>query len=444
MKERASGMANEHILESMGQHVFMVDPRGQGHGLAEYRFLDAYANKFFILTDSRGVFVSPKPVSPALVQYYGELGIDVARPANIIALEEQGEESSLLERSARSAEVMQQLAQRRGSVLVPYMVTPEVAAFARTNGLRLLADAEQVDVLSDKARFQEMLANYAAEIRSETGLDVGIPFGTSHAGERDKLLHVYKDLSGGGKRDVVVVRPKSASALGIFIHRASTGTVGFEAIVRGHFQPEDEVLVEAFVGHNHSPSMQGGAQTGSEYQHMYFGRQIITTQDAAGEGRVDYDGSQLPFGRHTVYVHPESLDRMMHVHRMMGRRFMTEQAVQGIGGFDSVANVTEQGILQSLQFTELNLHLPSSLSVYAASRKVYPDGFEGIADNVNIPLGDGQSVDTLMRQLAPHLIRRKGDYGMVPLNCSYANKVDMVFFARDAEHLAELRGKINL
>jgi hypothetical protein len=424
-------------VDFTGRQTFVIDPRTQGFGLAEYDFLDAYANKFFILSGSEGAFISPCLISDKLQGYYATLDLDVAASQNVIALEGDARQSSLVQRIGVDPRASELLAAKRGSFLIPYMMTEEAERFAQDYNLAPLQDAARTAQLADKSRFQSRVQTVSQDIEQQTGLDVAIDMRQFLSADRKLASASYAELSQGGRKDLVVVRPRSASALGIFVLRANEGIEGLRAILDGRFGPEEEVLLEEFVPHNHSPSMQG-VQTESGYQHLYFGRQVISID---GE-TVSYDSSQIPFGPETVPINPEALQKMNNIHKILGEELITEGGIQGIAGFDAIASVTSEGELDNFKLTELNLHLPSSVAIYAAMQKVFPSGFTGIAHNVNIPLQPGQSSADFLDEHRAQLIREKDTNGVFPLNTSYEDKVDVIAFAKDANRLNDLLEKL--
>jgi hypothetical protein len=248
----------------------------------------------------------------------------------------------------------------------------------------------------------------------------------------------YAELSQNGREDIVLVKPKSASALGIFVLRASRGMAGLEEILAAQFADDEEVLVEAFVEHNHAPSMQGARVPGSVYRQLYFGRQITVQQDE----RVEYGGSQIPFGPETVNVSPYDMQRLQAVHEALGDTILRDHQLSGIAGFDAVANISPEGVIQTLKMTEVNLHLPSSLAVYAAVSKLFPDGFRGVAHNCNVPLMPGQSAADFMHANREKLVSAQHTYGAFPLNASYTDKIDMIVLGKDAAHTQQLLGEL--
>ena len=433
---RGSG---ENYLDFISKQVFIVDPRGQGFGLRDYGFLDAYANKFFILAGNNGLFVSPRTIPNELLAYYDQLGIDTPLPENIITVEAEKDGTSLVDGISNNPAIGSILTQRRGGFVVPYMVTPEVEELARIHGLNMLVDSTTVGHMADKARFQEELAIISTDIAKDTGYDVAIPMSTFKADDRSSAGRLYSVLSREGTKDVVVIRPKSASALGIFMLRAGKGIDGLSEVLAEHFSEDDEVLIEEFIDHNHSPSMQGARQQTTDYMHLYFGRQIISSHG----DRFAYDSSQIPFGASTVPINIGDLGKMQEIHVALGESLIKAKGIAGVAGFDTVAQISEGGKVDNFKITELNLHLPSSLAVYAAIRKVFPDGFNGIAHNMNVPLQLNQTVHDFIRQSKGLLVGRKQEYGIFPLNLSYPDKIDIVVFAKDVEHLSQILGGIN-
>lgn len=425
----------ENDAHFMGDQIFLIDPRKQGFGLKSYGFLDAYANKFFILAGSGGVFISPKSIPSELLTYYAGLGIDIPSSDRIITLTKN--EESLVQDPLESPTVQKLISKKQGSFVIPYMITPEVEQSAYQNGLRVFTDAKRVDYMADKARFQEELTGIADDLKKETGYNIAIPFSTHKAGDLDSVMTSHQLLSGNDSKSVVVAKPKSASGLGIFIVQAGQGIDALKSILVAHFQEEEEVLLEQFVDHNHAPSMQGVRYPDTQYKHLYFGRQLISF---AGK-TITYDASQIPFGDKTVTVNSNVLDVMHRIHEVVGKRLVQQKGIAGVIGFDGLMDMSD-GQMKQLKLTELNLHLPSSIAVYVAITKLFPDGFEGIAHNVNISLKSGQSVDDFMRTHTSIFVKKKNSYGVFPLNLSYDDKVDIIIFAKDSEHLASLLGEI--
>lgn len=435
VEARASG---ENYLDFISKQVFIVDPRGQGFGLRDYGFLDAYANKFFLLSGAQGLFISPKEIPLELLAYYDQLGIDIPSSENIVTVEHGATDTTLVEGLKNNPVFDSMLAQRRGSFVIPYMVTPEVEGLARIHGLNTLVDSATVSYMADKARFQEELAALSFDIAKESGYDIAIPMSTFKADDRSSAERLYSILSRKGTKDVVVIKPKSASGLGIFILRAGKGIDGLSEVLVEHFSEDDEVLIEEFIDHNHSPSMQGARKPDTDYKHLYFGRQIISSH----EDRIVYDSSQIPFGTETVRIETYDLSKMREVHEAVGERLVQGKGIAGVAGFDTVAQISEGGKVENFKITELNLHLPSSLAVYAAISKVFPDGFNGIAHNMNVPLESDQTVHDFIRRSKDLLVGRKQEYGIFPLNLTYSDKIDIIVFAKDVEHLSQILGGI--
>lgn len=421
-------------LDFLGKQTFVVDPRNQGFGLREYGFLDAYANKFFILANSNGVFISPKAIPQQQLDYCAELGLDIPSSDHIFHLEDTQNTSPLTER-VKQDNNLQRVLTGGNNYVVPYMMTHEVEVLARQFNLNTLVKADTVTHLADKAHFQELLQGIQAAVLSETGLEIAIKAFKHQTDEREEIERSYVELSENGRNKVVIVRPKSASALGIFIVGPDEGIDGAKKVITQNFEPGEEILLEAFIQHNHSPSFQGIRAPGSEYQHLYFGRQIIAVKD----GRIEYEASQIPF----QMINQAGLEKMQHVHQLMGSLLLEPHSVSGIAGFDAVVNSQNQD-LTSMKLTELNLHLPSSVAVYAAMYKLFPEGFSGIAHNINIPLQGNQAVDEFIRNNRDGLIQKRGNYGMFPLNTSYTDKVDVIFFGKDEEHIQALQANIKI
>ncbi len=428
----------QDLVQFLGKQVFIVDPRGQGFGLKKYQFLDAYANKFFILSGSKGRFISPKRLSPELVARYRDLDLDIPDAHNILAYESNTHNESLIARMQNNAGMTSPSKTERG--IVPYMMTAEVERFARRNGFRVHIDAATVNHLADKAGFQQELRTLSQDIKKETGYDVSIPSDTFTAGNRTSAKHIYTAMSRDGKKDVVVVKPKSASALGIFKLRAGRGLTGLSKILDTHFADDEEVLLEEFVDHNHAPSMQGVRLPHGRYNHLYLGRQLITPEGDS----VTYSGSQIPFGPQTVAINPKDVEKMKAIHHMVGQKLIEDKGISAIAGFDALASIGRNRAIQTMKLTELNLHLPSSLAVYGALIKMFPEGFDGIAHNMNIPLRPGRTPDDFMRENAKLFCKKQQQYGLFPLNTSYEDKVDVIIFAKDKKHVEKIRGDIHI
>ncbi|HTE22253.1 MAG TPA: hypothetical protein VK674_04405 [Candidatus Limnocylindria bacterium] len=417
-------MANAE-LEFMGEQTFVVDPRSQGFGLSEHEFLDGYANKFFLLANHGGVFISPRTIPDRLLDYYNQLDLDMAQEGNIHSTEGLPVIAALEDRSQTEL-----VRVNNADHVIPYMVTAEVEDFASAQGLSTLADAPTTTYIADKANLQRELAAIHEDIAEHTGFDVAIPSAFFKAGDRFGASS-YDEMSQGGRRDVVVVKPQSASAMGIFVVRADAGSKGFREVLDKHFAEDEEVLLEEFIKHNHSPSMQGVRINDAAYRHLYMGRQIISLN----QGSVEYDASQIPFGPETVSIDPGDLTRIQAVHEALGETVIRDRDISGIAGFDGVAMIDDDGRVRDFKITELNLHLPSTVAVYAATSKLFPDGFEGIAHNVNVSLHPGQTHDALLGELGDDLIQEKQTYGFFPLNLSFPEKADMVIYAQDDQDL---------
>lgn len=422
-------------LSFIGDQTFVVDPRNQGMGLSSHEFLDGYANKFFILSGKQSTFISPREIPDALTDYFDSLGIDTATKNKTFALPPDAAGRPLTERLTTIPEITRTMEDGRGSIVIPYMVTPEVEAFAKNFGCWTFVDAATSNELADKEIFQRRLAEISDEIAQETGLDIAIPARSFIAGDRFQAGAAYKELSENGRKNVVLIRPKSASALGIFVVDVSRGINGVSQILNEHFSEDDRVLLETYIDHDYSPSMQGSRLAGGPYSHLYFGRQHISIK----EGRVDYDASQIPFGN-TEHITKRDLGRMRAVHEALGETLITHENIAGIAGFDAVIGIGAEGALRTLKISELNLHLPGSVAVYAALHKVFPEGFEDVAYNCNIPLKAGETFADFMKRNADYLVRRKGQYGLFPLNASFPDKVDVILFAKNEEQLHKLRG----
>lgn len=431
--------ASHPSMELTGRQgiAFVVDPRGQGYGLAGHEFLDGYANKFYPLTGENDVFVSPRPIPVELIRYYHDVGIETAPVERTYTIPVAGNDMSLTDRLYAGDAAAAALSECKG-YMVPYMVTPDVASAAAAFGLRTLISAATNDTLADKERFQAELAAIARPIETETGLHVAVTSLPFQAGDSRAARTMYNYLSESGRRDVVVVKPQSASALGIFVLRAERGFGGLTTILKDNFTEGERVLLEEFVPHNHSPSMQGVRQPGGTYHPLYFGRQLIRVQDE----RVDYDASQIPFGPANVAVDRGEMQRLEAMHAALGKMLIEAYGIAGVAGFDAMVRISDRGVIETCKLTELNLHLPSSYAVYSVLRKLFPQGFDGIAHNCNIPLGTVRTPAAFLERYADLLIDGKRRYGLLPLNLSYPDKADVVMVARDTEHLTKLLGAL--
>ncbi|HZM63909.1 MAG TPA: hypothetical protein VFB59_02130 [Candidatus Saccharimonadales bacterium] len=426
-------------VDFLNNQAFVVDPRGQGFGLAEYDFLDGYANKFYILSGPNGSFVSPRAIPEALSDYYAGLGVATAPRERTLSLPPTKDNNlTLAQRVQQSPTAKCILDQASGDFVVPYMLTDEVQTLARGLGHRMLARPGASRALADKEVFQLLLADISLPIQQETGLEVAIPSLSFVAQDRAAAMHAYLELSQQGRKGLVVVKPKSASALGIFVLGPKQGFAGLEQILDTKFAEDERVLLETFVKHNHSPSMQGFRLPDSPYSHSYMGRQFISMQD----GRIEYDASQIPFDTPKGPINNETAARMRALNNALGDLVIAPNGIAGIAGFDSVIQTDNKGNLVDLKLTELNLHLPSTFAVHTAIQKLFPEGFTGIAYNRNVPLLPGETFEDFMRRNAPSLVHGQKQFGMLPLNGSFPDKVDVILFARDKAHLQQLQASI--
>ena len=435
-------LAGSHeYLDFVGSQTMVVDPRAQGFGLSEYGFLDPYANKFFILSGGDGAFVSPAPVSERLLEYYDGLSLDVAKSKSIINVGSGHDGSSVIQRLATNRLGQDLLTRRRGEFVVPYMMTAEVEAFAEAEGFNTLASAAAISRMGDKAHFQRELGRISDDVHAETGFAVAIQtMPEFYAGDRHSAIDAYTEISHGGRRDIMVIKPKSASALGVFVSRAAAGETGMHTIINEHFDEGERVLLEERVRHNHSPSMQGTHTIAGDYEHLYFGTQLLSDK---GDAEVQYDGSEIPFGATTVEVRPEELARARRAHEQLGELIIKPHGIHGIAGFDAVMDVTEDGQINDMKVVELNVHLPGSFAMYAAMVKIFPDGFRGVARNWSVPLASGETAESFLEHNRDLLVAEPQSYGLFPLNMSYADKVDVIAFAPDAAGLKHLVGRVN-
>lgn len=433
-----SPSADQEYLDFIGDQSLVVDPRAQGYGLSEFGFLDGYANKFFLLAGPNGTFVSPREIPGHLLDYYSDLGIPTASQPNIHTIDPGVHGALATNVLLTDPTATHLLTGRQGAYIVPYMATPDTEILAGRHGLQTLGSTASTDQLADKTGFQQALAAVAPNIERETGFDIAIPAIPCRAGDHSATRAAYAELSKGGSKDIVLVKPKSASALGIFVLRSSRGVAGLEEILSSQFADDEEVLIEAFVEHNHAPSMQGARVPSASYQQLYFGRQITVEQ---GE-RVEYEGSQIPFGPETVTVAPHDMQRLRAVHEALGDTILRDHNLSGIAGFDAVAHISPDGTIQTLKMTEVNLHLPSSLAVYTAVSKLFPDGFRGVAHNCNVPLLPGQTPADFMQASRDKLVSAKHTHGAFPLNASYTDKIDMIVLGKDALHTQQLLGEL--
>lgn len=426
----------DQFLDELGNSIFIVDPRHQGLGLRDYKFLDAYANKFFILSGENGMFISPREIPGQLHDYYEGLGIDVASRKNVVSLDDTGNGQSLIHRVQNSPKAKDVLIDLNGKRIVPYMMTSEVEAFAEREGLTTFTDAQKTEQLANKARFREELDGIARDVLFETGIDIRVNAAIVKASERKSLEKSYRSLSKNGKKKVVAVNPLSASALGVFIIPKDMSVKGLNEIIDNHFPSGEEVLLSEYIDHQEAPSMQGGRLGEVPYGHFYLGRQLLEEVD----GGVIYNGSQIPFGKRRVSIVSEKeLAQMREIHRMLGDYLFSKTGIQGVAGFDTLLRFSEKGKIKNLKVTEMNLHLPSSLAVFAAIQKLFPEGFYGVAHNLNIPLRPGISPIEFIKDNYHLIVKQKESYGMFPLNLSYEDKVDVVIFGQGIDHVEFLR-----
>ena len=419
------------FLDAARDQVFLVDPRAQGYGLGDIESLDGYANKFLLLAGGGAVYISPRAIPQELLNYYRDLGLDIPEARNILTVESAVDGGPVVGQLIGNFAAHAALATKENGLLVPYMVTPEAEYFADLYRLRTAATAEATDEVADKGKLQQKLAEIDDELARDTGFNVAIPTVEALAGDRESLRRGYAELSQKGTEDVVLVKPKSASALGITIVRAAQGELGFfDAIEK--LDDGERILIEERVRHNHAPSAQGSRAEGGAYQHHYLGRQLISEQD----GGVTYDGNQIPFGPSTVPIRSSEIKRLEDLHTALGERLVGA----GIAGFDALVHVLPDGSIDTVKVTEANLHLPGSMAVYGALRQLFPDGFRGIAHNIRVPLHS--SIGDFFVKNAELLVKGKGQYGLFPINMSYTDKVDVVLLARDAAHLKQLQERV--
>jgi len=425
--------SNISYLDSLGAHTFIVDPGRQGYGLDGSDWSDSYANKFFILTNKQGVFVSPKQIPGELLDYYSDIGIAVATADNIITSETHEGSGSLVERLHAHPEAQALLASRRGSIIVPYMMTPETESFADRYGLSKLVDAAATSALADKARLYSELLPIVGDIAEHTGFDIVIPAATFQTGDQAATCETYRELSQNGRKDVVAVKPRSAAGLGIFVVSASEGADGLDKVLKEHFEDGEEVLLEAHVRHDHSPSMQGVA-IDDTYQHLFFNNQVISQYD----GRIVYNANQMPFGPTTVDIDPYDLTRVQKMHEALGETFIAKRGIGAVAGFDVLLRVADGAVLDA-KLTEVNMHIPSCMSLYAAIAKVFPGGFKGVAHAKSVALRADQTPADFLRHQEDYLVTQKGTHGIFPVNLSFSDKVDVVLFAPSIPSLGRLQ-----
>jgi hypothetical protein len=421
-------------IEFMGQQTMVVDPRSQGFGLRAHEGLDVHATKFFVLSGSEGTYISPMEIPEELTNYYDNVGVDVAKRENIVSVGSGSAESSVMERANSDPKAQAVLARRQGSYIVPFMVTSEVEDFASRHGLRRLADAGPVESIGDKAIFQQTMREIAPEIKERTGYDITVrTTPVFAAGNERDARDAYGELSPDGAQDIMLLKPKSASAMGVFTVRAADGVSGLHELIATNFKEGEDVLLEEFVPHNHSATLQGVSFADQGYRHLYLGAQFISNVGS----QVQYDGNEIPFGVST-YVRPEDLRRIEAVNEYLGQLVMEPRDIYGIADFDSLLSILPDGTVDTMKFTEVNLHLPGNVAMYAAATKLFPDGFRGVARNWRYSLQDGETPAEFMERRHDLFVQEPNGYGLFPLSINYDDKIDVVAFAPDGDELHRL------
>ena len=425
--------ANTDLLTHFGHGIMVIDPRHQGFGLKPYSFLDQYANKFYVLSGKQGVFVTPFPVPEFQQRYFRELGIDVAEP---ISPARNGE-GSLIDRIHKDRQAMSILRQANGQI-IPYMTTQEVESLGSDCDLEVAITSSTSNHIGNKALFHETLSSVKDDIQEQTGIDVVIPTVGIQAGDYGALEKEYRAMSCNGTKDVMVVAPESASSLGTFRIRAGQDISVLIHLIQNNFSEGTEVLLREYIPHTTSPSMQGIAF--DRYEHLYMGGQLITYSPSEhGEEHLEHQGGTVPFENGEPILSTDTLARMHDIHTYIGELLSRGGYSRTVLGFDAVLNLDSDGNIVTLKITEANVHLPSSLAVYAAVSKLFPDGFSGIALNKNVPLKSGQMPEDFFHEMRDRFVHQPNEYGAFLLNGSYSNKIDIIFLARDASHLEQLQ-----
>ena len=109
-------------LDFIGDQIIITDPQYQAYGLVGMERMDNYANKFFILSNPDGVYISPSMVPQILIEYYRSLGIKIAKPENIFSYPNQNNEP-LISRAKRDKSLIDYLKGHKGKSLAPYKLT---------------------------------------------------------------------------------------------------------------------------------------------------------------------------------------------------------------------------------------------------------------------------------------------------------------------------------
>ena len=213
----------KEMLGNIGNQLLVVDPKYQGFGLENVTDfgINEYANKFFILSNSQGLYISTVEVPQALRSYYGELGVEVASDKNILALPESRPKQTLIDRIEESKIAQEKLIEHKGKYMIPYMLTPEVEESARAFGYETMGEASKVRKMANKARLHEEIVKNEDFRRQETGFEPIIPTVISVVGYNQKVSEGYTELSEGQTKKVVIVKPESASAMWIYIIQQS-------------------------------------------------------------------------------------------------------------------------------------------------------------------------------------------------------------------------------
>lgn len=412
---------------SVENALFAVDPRGQGFGLADVTSLNPHANKFFLLAGEDSIFVSPSQIPDDLLNYYDSLNLPIPAHANIHTAPSAADSPLFID-------AVTELSRRSNTqkTIIPYMMTGAIESVAVETGSTTLVGATAVTETADKALFQATLAIHGEDIRREVGFDVVVPNVTANTADRAAFIEAYRELSANGTEDIVIVRPKSASALGIFIVRKEAGEKGVAELLGDVLGGDEAVLIEKYVAHTHAPSMQGSRYK-SPYTHHYFGDQIITH----GAQTVSYDGNIIPFDQSYKALSPYEQARLTALHEILGDIFLTRKGIEGIAGFDALIN-TNGNKIDSVKITEANLHLPGSIAVYAALRKLFPTGFSGVALNQSVPF-DNTRPSAFFQEHKDLLVHKGSGYGVFPINMSYPDRVDLVFIGQDEETAFNMR-----
>lgn len=442
MKNRVEAMPpvidTSGFLDFMSKQALVIDPRSQLDIVKNIDWYDDYASRLYILSGEEGLFISPAEIPAEFIDYYRRvLDLKTAPPERIIKIDKGGTENTLEKRLGENATNLMMLDNLRGRTIIPYAMTPEVELLASRHGLSVLSGGDTMDGLSDKANFQSYLAEISPEIKELTGFDIAIDTSPVFvACDRYAAEEAYRQINFDGSRTVIIAKSKGHSALSVFRVTPADGVEAVHEIIGSRFKPSDRILIQEFVEHDDSPSMQGVRMLGEPYRQLYSGIQYMRDD---GPGFL-YTGNGFPFRGHNVKIAPAEIDRIREVHEHLGEIVLKHHNIHGLVGFDAVIGLSE-GKINKLKVTEMNHHIPGSTVVYAAAMKIFPDGFSGVARTWKVKFAKGQTPAELIESYADLLVKEQGTYGMLPC-INWEDRVDFVVFAPDQEALNHLTNEI--